>query len=48
MLRVLTAESLVLPGNPPREPTPRRPWPDWLEWKPNRIWAYDFERHEAP
>ena len=42
MLRVLTAESLVLPGNPPREPTPRRPWPDWLEWKPNRIWAYDF------
>ncbi len=18
------------------------PWPDWLEWKPNRVWAYDF------
>ena len=42
VLRVLTAEGLTLPGNPPREPTPRRPWPDWLEWKPNRIWAYDF------
>ncbi|MFZ5850641.1 MAG: integrase, partial [Actinomycetota bacterium] len=42
VLRVLTAEGIVLPGNPPREPTPRRPWPDWLEWKPNRIWAYDF------
>jgi transposase InsO family protein len=40
--RVLAAEGLVLPGNPPREPTPRAPWPDWLEWKPNRVWAYDF------
>jgi putative transposase len=40
--RVLAAEGLVLQGNPPREPTPRQPWPAWLEWKPNRIWAYDF------
>jgi transposase InsO family protein len=40
--RVLAAEGLVLQGNPPREPLPRRAWPDWLEWKPNRIWAYDF------
>jgi putative transposase len=40
--RVLAAEGLVLPGQPPREPTARSPWPDWLEWKPNRIWAYDF------
>lgn len=40
--RVLHAEGLVLPGVSPREPIPRAPWPDWLEWKPNRIWAYDF------
>ncbi|CAN5395889.1 hypothetical protein BH23ACT6_BH23ACT6_20740 [soil metagenome] len=40
--RVLLARSLVLPGNPPREPIPRKPWPDWLEWAPNRIWGYDF------
>jgi hypothetical protein len=40
--RVLLAKQLVLPGNPPREPVPRKPWPDWLEWKPNRIWGYDF------
>jgi putative transposase len=40
--RVLVAEGLALPGNPPREPTPRKPWPDWLEWKPNRVWGYDF------
>lgn len=40
--RVLLAENLVLPGNPPRDPVPRKPWPDWLEWKPNRVWGYDF------
>jgi putative transposase len=40
--RVLTAEGLVLPGNPPRDPAPRPGWPDWLEWKPNRVWGYDF------
>jgi len=40
--RVLHAEGLVLQGNPPREPVPRTPWPDWLEWKPNRVWGYDF------
>jgi transposase InsO family protein len=40
--RVLAAEGLVLPGTPVREPVPKTPWPDWLEWKPNRIWAYDF------
>lgn len=40
--RVLAAEGLVLKGNPQREPAERKPWPEWLEWKPNRIWGYDF------
>ncbi|CCH75636.1 Integrase catalytic region [Nostocoides australiense Ben110] len=40
--RVLTAEGLVLPGNPPRDPAPKPTWPPWLEWAPNRIWCYDF------
>lgn len=40
--RVLGEEGLVIDGPPPREPVPRSPWPDWLEWKPNSIWAYDF------
>jgi putative transposase len=40
--RVLAEEGLVIEGPGPREPAPRTPWPDWLEWKPNRIWAYDF------
>jgi putative transposase len=42
VLRVLAGEGLVLPGNPAREPVPRKPWPDWLIWKPNHCWAYDF------
>jgi len=40
--RVLLSKQLLLPGNPPREPIPRKPWPDWLQWQPNRIWGYDF------
>lgn len=42
VLRVLTAEGLALPGKPPREPQVRAPWPDWVAWKPNSIWCYDF------
>jgi putative transposase len=42
VLRVLAEQGLRLPGNPPREPAPAPGWPEWLEWKPNRIWCYDF------
>jgi len=42
VLRVLAAEGLVLHGKPPREPAVRAPWPDWVAWKPNVIWCYDF------
>lgn len=24
------------------EPAIRAPWPDWIEWKPGRVWCYDF------
>lgn len=42
VLRVLQAENLVLPGHPAREPLVRSPWPEWVVWKPNSIWCYDF------
>jgi putative transposase len=42
VLRVLTSEGLVLPGHGPREPQVSTPWPDWVAWKPNTIWCYDF------
>ena len=40
--RVLAAEGLVLHGKPAREPQVRAPWPDWVVWKPNAIWCYDY------
>ncbi len=40
--RVLDAEGYVLQGPSPREPAVRAPWPDWIVWKPNSIWCYDF------
>jgi putative transposase len=40
--RVLAAEGLVLPGPPAREPAIRAPWPEWVCWKPNSVWCYDF------
>jgi transposase InsO family protein len=42
VFRVLAAEGLVLDGKPAREPAVRAPWPDWVAWKPNSIWCYDF------
>ncbi len=42
VLRVLTQAGLTLPGAPRRNPAPRTGFPDWLEWKPNRIWGYDY------
>jgi len=42
VFRVLKAEGLVLPGKPAREPQVRAPWPEWVAWKPNCIWCYDF------
>ncbi len=40
--RVLAAEGLVVKGPAPREPQVRAPWPEWVVWKPNSIWCYDF------
>ena len=39
--RVLAAHGLVLPEPPARTPSVKKPWPEWLEWVPNRIWIYD-------
>jgi putative transposase len=43
VLRVLQAEDLVLPAAPPRDPAgPRKPWPDWVEYRPCQVWGHDF------
>ncbi|MFQ5524459.1 MAG: hypothetical protein ACE5F5_12955 [Acidimicrobiia bacterium] len=43
VFRVLTSENLVLPATPSREPVgPRKPWPDWVEYRPCQVWAHDL------
>jgi transposase InsO family protein len=43
VFRVLSAENLVLPARPTRDPVgPRKPWPDWVEYRPCQVWGHDF------
>lgn len=43
VFRVLSDENLVLAATPSREPVgPRKPWPDWVEYRPCQVWAHDF------
>ena len=43
VFRVLSAENLVLPATPSREPVgAKRPWPDWVEYRPCQVWGHDF------
>jgi transposase InsO family protein len=32
---------VVLPGPPRREPVTKKPWPDWVEYRPNQVWGWD-------
>lgn len=47
VLRVLTAEGIVLPAPARREPRPATPWPDWADLVPGVIWIYDFTHFRA-
>jgi transposase InsO family protein len=43
VFRVLSAEGLVLPAAPSREPAgPKKPWPEWVEYRPCQVWGHDF------
>ena len=46
--RVLIDQGLSLPEPQPRSRSAKKPWPDWLEWKPNRIWIWDATFHAIP
>lgn len=39
--RVLLAHGVVLPGPPAREAIAKKPWPDWVEYRPNQVWGWD-------
>ena len=43
VFRVLSAENLVLPAQPTREPVgAKKPWPEWIEYRPCQVWGHDF------
>jgi putative transposase len=46
--RVLAAQGLRLDPLPRPGRSVRKPFPDWVAYRPNAIWIYDTERHEAP
>jgi putative transposase len=41
VFRVLAAHDPVLPKPPGRAPIQRRPWPDWITYRPNQVWGWD-------
>ncbi|MBW3577083.1 MAG: integrase core domain-containing protein [Actinobacteria bacterium] len=33
----------MIPARPVREPVgPKKPWPDWVEYRPGQVWGHDF------
>jgi putative transposase len=42
VLRVLLEHGRVLPYRPPRVRSVKRPWPDWVDYRPRQVWGYDI------
>lgn len=47
VLRVLLEYGRQLPLRPPREKSVKRPWPDWVDYRPRQVWGYDFSEFAA-
>ena len=47
VLRVLLEHGRVLPYRPPRVRSVKRPWPDWVEYRPRQVWGYDLTAFPA-
>ncbi|MGH3515447.1 MAG: DDE-type integrase/transposase/recombinase [Pseudonocardiaceae bacterium] len=39
--RVLCRAGLVLPGHPRPPRSAKKPWPEWVQWRPNQLWCWD-------
>jgi putative transposase len=39
--RVLARHGLVLAGLPRPPRSIKKPWPDWVAWRPNQLWCWD-------
>ncbi len=42
VLRVLLEHGRRLPYRPPRPKQVKRPWPEWVDYRPRQVWGYDF------
>jgi transposase InsO family protein len=42
VLRVLLEHGRRLPYRPPRPKQVKRPWPEWVDYRPCQVWGYDF------
>ena len=42
VLRVLLEHGRALPWRAPRQKSLKRPWPEWVQYKPCQVWGYDF------
>jgi putative transposase len=47
VLRVLLAHGRALPYRPPRPRSQATPWPEWVQYRPNQVWGYDFSAFPA-
>jgi len=47
VLRVLLGHGRALPYRPRREKSLKRPWPDWVDYRPLQVWGYDFSAFPA-
>jgi len=48
--RILARHGLTLAGEPRPPRTVKKPWPEWVDWRPNQLWCWDgsqFERCKA-
>jgi len=45
--RVLARYGKVLPYRPAPSPSVKKPWPDWVEYRPNQVWGYDLTTFPA-
>ncbi|MFN2503306.1 MAG: integrase core domain-containing protein [Acidimicrobiales bacterium] len=45
--RVLARNGLALQGLPRPPRSSKKPWPDWVEWRPNQLWCWDASHFSA-
>lgn len=45
--RVLARNGLALAGVPRPARSAKKPWPEWIEWRPNQLWCWDASHFSA-